>query len=431
MTPTQYSTIPLPWEAPRGAAGSGVQEFPMLTTVSQRGASLKVHTPCPGAFRGGGKRGRIREMSNASRRRLGHQFAAVKPAAFEAGGTLLSLTIEPGKYRNDGRFYNLQRRRFFAAFERAYPFAFFWRWERGKLSGRLHLHMLVFGVKWDRQTKPEKLVKAWGLGFVDCSPVEGARVFRYLTKYVSKPGSLEDAFNVADVDTAGGTLRGASGGPAKRGEPEHPRGSAVSSPAPDLNTAHIVTERDYTFPGLGRWWGLRRLETLDLAEPDVVSCVPDAVRRCALADVRRWVRNWIKAQKRAWGGSPFYPLDHVGSWFHGRKVSRRHLAEYRAMLRRSDDSPERKEYLLRDAERHIRAEIGRATPARCDWLRRADFASWSAICPGHNVMVSDLLVLSILSTLDDMERGAPRLGLDENRAGRFAFNHKAQGRIAS
>jgi hypothetical protein len=356
-------------------------------------------------------------MSDASRLRLSHKFAAVKPEAVAAGGSLVSLTFAPENYRDDGVFFNRLRKVFFTRFERLFPdTAFFWRWERGTKSGRLHMHMLVFGHQWDRETKPGHLVRAWGLGFVDCKPIDGDRVFRYLTKYCGKPGTVEAAFGIPDADGGprSGRLR-ASGGD-----------TCGASGATDLNTSHNVTEAEFTFPGLGRWWGIRRMDFLKTADPDVSAVIPGQIQRQATADVRRFLRRYLKAAKRAWGGPEYWVVGHIGSWFHARKQIRFECEQDKAYFRRGSASDAAKEAFCRRRDAARDRELRRCTPSRCDWLRVSDYASFSVLLPGHNVSIADVLQNALEWRLMCLESGNPGRGGDSEY-----FNVRARGRACA
>ena len=412
----QYSTNSLPWEAPQGPQ-AGSTDFSAFTSFTQCGASLRVHTPMCGAPpAGGGRRGVVRQMSDASRLRLSHKFAAVKPESVASGGTLVSLTFAKEFYSDDGFIMKRHREMFFRRFDRAFGNrAFFWRWERGKKGGRLHLHMLVFGVQWDRETKPERLVKAWGVGFVDCKPIDGNRVFCYLSKYCAK-GSWDvlPTSQSGAGDPVPGRLR-VSGG-----------GVGAGAGAPDLNTAHNVSEAAYTFPGLGRWWGIRHLETLGLASPETFAVIPGQIQRQGTADVRRFLRRLAKAAKRSWGGPEWWVSGHIGSWFHARKQIRRDCEEAKAAIRSGPSSEKQKQAFYRRCDAAAKAALRKASPARCDWLRVSDYASFSALLPSHNVSVEAVLQNSLEWRLMCLESGNVGRGGDAEY-----FNVRARGRACA
>lgn len=212
------------------------------TGLEVQGGRVTFKVPAPGGVRkGGGVRGRVKGMSDSSRRRLMAKFASLDYSLLASSGVRLwfiTLTTpevywadELGVYKALRRFrdameYQQQGKGYLGAFVRR---------ERGGKRGMLHYHMVVVGgafcmgevsVLWTRSLRSEVIVR------VDVQHLDtAARVAKYLSKYCSKVGYEG---------------KGSGEGP----DIALPNGKQCSGPCASLSEAHNVGKQ-YTG---GRWW---------------------------------------------------------------------------------------------------------------------------------------------------------------------------------
>lgn len=249
--------------------------------MPEQGGAFAVETQgrTPG---GGAVRGVIRGRSEASRRRFQQSMGRVNLTGV-SGVMLLTLTWSevPGhadQQRFLDNFIKWIMRRFHGA-----PVA--WAKERGKVGGRWHFHLVVFGSDW---VTCRLYQAAWNriagrfAGNVDVAFKQDAAVVRYLAKYLSKEvGVWQDA-------------------PA-RGGIEADEGALGTARAVDLGTTHISPQETHT----GRTWGWRNYEKLPL-HPVIRRKIPlsaaHKVRRC-LAGIQKAELRGRVTQWKAWTAS--------------------------------------------------------------------------------------------------------------------------------
>jgi hypothetical protein len=234
------------------------------------------------AKKGGGLRGRVRDMSSASRRRLMAKFASLDWARLIALALpfhFITLTT-PEPLWGDEKGVYMALRDFRRALFRVYgPFGFlgaFVRRERGEKRGMLHYHVITVGAKgltvqWVRDTWTKAL--SWDSPVrVDVQlPEDPNRVAKYLSKYCSKAGY-------------DGKLPPGGAGNAASSE-QRP---ATPGDAP-LSEAHNVTKSENDAYTGGRWWYIWGAETL-LWAPAWTITGPDGAG--IAKRVRRIFRRW-------------------------------------------------------------------------------------------------------------------------------------------
>ncbi len=200
-----------------------------------------------GERKGGGVRGRVKGMSDASRRRLMSKFASLGWEQLIALGVpfhFVTLTT-PEEYWTDVKRVYLALRRFRRLLRahygsRGYLGAFVRR-ERGQARGMLHYHLITVGAA---GLSPAWVTSTWSKclayeGRVRCDvqfPENPKNVAKYLSKYCSKAGYE-------------GAIR-----PPEGGQNTSSEGSAALDGGETLSKAHNGTvdgESEYTG---GRWW---------------------------------------------------------------------------------------------------------------------------------------------------------------------------------
>jgi len=133
---------------------------------------------------GKGKRGKVTEFSDRSRKRLARLLHRLSPAC----GVFITLTVADasvGPRRAKRRLWLVTRWLRKLGFD-----AIVWKQEF-QARGAVHFHLLAFA--WRRRppwVEKDVLANKWGLGFVDVSFFDGGRVLAYVAKYVRKPAAL-------------------------------------------------------------------------------------------------------------------------------------------------------------------------------------------------------------------------------------------------
>lgn len=251
--------------------------------------------PSGSVNKGGGIRGKVKGMSDASRRRFMAKFASLDYAAMSAASVPLwfvTLTT-PECFWNDVRFVYKSLRRFRDALEysetpNGYLGAFVRR-ELGSKRGMLHYHLVIVGGDmkrfpvgdtWARSLRHEGKVR------VDVQPLETAeKVAKYLSKYCSKVGY--EGKERPSADPCVGACEGASG-------------AAEDAP---LSKAHTVGNPQDAYTGQ-RWWSVWGEETLPWGE--VVTILGDQAKEISKS-LRRIFRRWRVQKEVQRIDRQFYP----------------------------------------------------------------------------------------------------------------------------
>lgn len=171
-----------------------------------------------------------------------------------------------------------------------------WRQEFGERRGRLHFHLMIYGMHpaWvdDVELRKREIARHWQDasapygGFIHQVEMAcAARVGRYIAKYVAK-----DVESSGPAPGAGPVPDGAGATGAGTGE------------CANLLKAHILGKEIWQ----GRTWGIRNREKIVIAQAETVALQVDetsteAVARLAKLNISfmRIARNWVKANHRA------------------------------------------------------------------------------------------------------------------------------------
>jgi hypothetical protein len=214
------------------------------------------HLPRSVPSQGGkGKRGKVTEFSDRSRKRLARLLHRLSPAC----GVFITLTVADasvGPRRAKRRLWLVTRWLRKLGFD-----AIVWKQEF-QARGAVHFHLLAFS--WRRRppwVEKDVLANKWGLGFVDVSFFDGGRVLAYVAKYVRKP--------VAPAGGGGPHGGGPAGGAPCGGVPT--AGGGVV----DLTHADIFEQGEQDAPG--RFWGVVGRDALVWAEVALLERLPDAL----------------------------------------------------------------------------------------------------------------------------------------------------------
>lgn len=261
-----------------------------VTGIEWQAGRFKFHRTSKegGGQKGGGLRGRVTGMSDASRRRFMGKFASLDFEYLASRSIpihFLTLTT-PVEYWSQGREVYKALRRFRDRLEYCYGskgyLGAFVRREYGGKRGMLHYHPIVIGCEslphaWVESTWSECL-RYDGKVRVDVQRPESAeRVAKYLCKYVSKvgyEGKLEGPKAPAEVCVAG---------------------SAGALGAAPLSKAHNVGNEGQGYTG-GRWWYIWGKDTLPWGESIIfVGEFGKAIAK----RVRRIFRRWLVEQTRS------------------------------------------------------------------------------------------------------------------------------------
>jgi hypothetical protein len=198
----------------------------------------------------GGKRGKVTEFSDRSRKRLTRLLHRLSPA----WGVFITLTVA------DASISPQQAKR------RLWPVI---RWLRSKVGfeavvwkqefqdrGAVHFHLLAFS--WRRRppwVDRDELAKRWALGFVWVEFFDKGRVLAYVAKYVRKPVAPPGGAPAAD--------------PPEGASPE-----AVPPAQPvDLTHADIFEQQESQHPG--RYWGIVGRQNLMWAKIVLLDVLPE------------------------------------------------------------------------------------------------------------------------------------------------------------
>ena len=213
------------------------------------------HLPRSAPPPSGGKRGKVTEFSDRSRKRLTRLLHRLSPA----WGVFITLTVA------DASVSPQQAKRrlwFITRWLRKLGFeAVIWKQEF-QARGAVHFHLLAFS--WRRRppwVEREELANRWRLGFVWVEFFDKGRVLSYVAKYVRKP-----------VATDGGDPDGGdpAGGDPSGGDPPAGAGGAV-----DLTYAAISEQGEQGAPG--RFWGVVGRQSLVWAKVALLEGLPDAL----------------------------------------------------------------------------------------------------------------------------------------------------------
>jgi len=159
-----------------------------------------VHLPRPVDMpRGGGRRGRVREYSPASRRRMQRRLASIDRRALSGKPLFVTLTY-PATWPKDGRTWKTHLDTFLKRLKRLVPHAAaIWKLEFQK-RGAPHFHLLVFGCAY---LSHRWVARAWNAVAAPGDKAHlkaGTEVTRvktwrgvawYAAKYMSKVESVE------------------------------------------------------------------------------------------------------------------------------------------------------------------------------------------------------------------------------------------------
>jgi hypothetical protein len=200
------------------------------------------HLPRSAPPPGGGKRGKVTEFSDRSRKRLTRLLHRLSPA----WGVFITLTIADASTSPQQA-----KRRLWLLI----------RWLRNKLGfeavvwkqefqqrGAVHYHLLAFS--WRRRppwVERDELANRWGLGYVWVEFFDKGRVLSYVAKYVRKPAALPP--------------EGASPTAVPPADPVH------------LTYAAISEQEDQQDPG--RFWGIVGRRNLLWAEVILLDVLPE------------------------------------------------------------------------------------------------------------------------------------------------------------
>jgi hypothetical protein len=227
---------------------------------------------------GKGKRGKVTEFSDRSRKRLTRLLHRLSPA----WGVFITLTIADASIspqQAKRRLWSLIRwLRSKLGFE-----AVIWKQEF-QARGAVHFHLLAFS--WHRRppwVEQEELASRWGLGFVWVEFFDKGRVLSYVAKYVRKPVAPAGGGDPPGGDPPGG---------APAADP--PEGASPTAVPPagavDLTDTAIFEQGEQDAPG--RFWGVVGREALVWAEVALLEGLPDALRAVFEGLLER-VRNML------------------------------------------------------------------------------------------------------------------------------------------
>jgi hypothetical protein len=200
------------------------------------------HLPRSAPPPGGGRRGKVTEFSDRSRKRLTRLLHRLSPA----WGVFITLTVADASVspqQAKRRLWLLIRwLRSKVGFE-----AVVWKQEFQQ-RGAVHFHLLAFS--WRRRppwVEQEELANRWGLGYVWVEFFDKGRVLSYVGKYVRKPAALPP--------------EGASPTAEPPADPVH------------LTYADISEQDDGQHPG--RYWGIVGRQSLVWAKVISLDVLPE------------------------------------------------------------------------------------------------------------------------------------------------------------
>lgn len=242
-----------------------------------------------GGRRGGGVRGTVQGLSDASRRRLSRKFASVDYQYFIVFGVpiwFITVTTTPEYWDRPGYCRQALER----VYDRLrYDFAEkgflggIWRRERGAKRGMLHYHLMLFGPEIDQV----RFSRWWNRTWSEClrhsgkplrtdvqCPESPKRIAKYLGKYCAKAG-YERA-----------TTEGAAGG-----DGQEPTGATA---VVLLSKAHI-SGNDKESEKWGRWWGVWGKDEIPWAPVEVMEGTDEDLAKLAKR-IRRLYRKWLARQ---------------------------------------------------------------------------------------------------------------------------------------
>ena len=221
------------------------------------------HRPRSAPPPGGGKRGKVVEFSDRSRKRLTRLLHRLSPA----WGVFITLTVADASVPP----HQAKRRLWLLI-----------RWLRNKLGfeavvwkqefqqrGAVHFHLLAFS--WRRRppwVERGELANRWGLGYVWVEFFDKGRVLSYVAKYVRKPAAPP------------------GGGDPTGGDPP---GGAPAQPV-DLTHADISEQQDCEHPG--RYWGIVGRQDLVWAKVALLEGLPEHLQS-AFQKLLEWIKNTI------------------------------------------------------------------------------------------------------------------------------------------
>ena len=286
MLATSYSMSTLPSNGVSLDRESSEPLGPGETGMEIQSGRCRFHQAAPpGAPKKGAIRGKVGEMSGASRRRFMAKFASLDYAAMaESGVSMWFVTLTtPEEYWERTAFVYRALRRFrdsleYSQGDKGYLGAFVRR-ELGTRRGMLHYHLVIIGgdirnfpvqKTWARSLEYEGNVRV-DVQFLDTAE----RVGKYLSKYCSKvayEGKLKPS---EGIGAASETSRSASD-------------RDISEAAP-LSEAHNVGNGHQAYTG-GRWWYVWGEEKLPFGE--VVTILGDDAKQIAKR-LRRIFRRWL------------------------------------------------------------------------------------------------------------------------------------------
>lgn len=278
--PVDNSSLDSPLPSPPSKP-SPPRQYGIGDTVEVQSGRFKYAKPIPGGAsmrRGGGKRGVVVEMSNASRRRFMESMASLDYVQLAAMGCLfhfVTLTTCPEFWEKTEHVYRALRRfrdrLTYHAAEAGYLGAFVRR-ELGEKNGMLHYHLVVIGG--------EKFSRAWlSSVWTRClgadKPImvhvsettDPNRLSKYISKYCSKAAYEGKRRAAVGSDSA---------------EPETNDGAS-------LTEAHTVGNQSADGYTGGRWWYVWGENNLPWAE---TTTLYGADARALGNRVRRIFRRW-------------------------------------------------------------------------------------------------------------------------------------------
>jgi hypothetical protein len=215
------------------------------------------HLPRSAPPPGGGKRGKVTEFSDRSRKRLTRLLHRLSPAC----GVFITLTVADASIspqQAKRRLWSITRWLRKLGFE-----AVIWKQEF-QARGAVHFHLLAFS--WRRRppwVEKDELANRWALGFVWVEFFDKGRVLSYVAKYVRKPVT-QDGGDPDGGDPAGGDPSG--------GDPAVGAGGAVHL------TDTAISEQGGEQDAPGRFWGVVGREALVWAKVALLDGLPEHLR---------------------------------------------------------------------------------------------------------------------------------------------------------
>ena len=223
------------------------------------------HLPRSAPPPGGGKRGKVTEFSDRSRKRLTRLLHRLSPA----WGVFITLTVADASVSPQ----HAKRRLWLLI-----------RWLRNKLGfeavvwkqefqarGAVHFHLLAFA--WRRRppwVDKDGLATRWGLGYVWVEFFDKGRVLSYVAKYVRKPAAPAGGGDPPGGDPPGGAP---AADPPEGASPE-----AVPTAQPvHLTDTDIFEQQEGQHPG--RFWGIAGRQNLVWAEVILLDVLPEHLKQ--------------------------------------------------------------------------------------------------------------------------------------------------------